>query len=153
MVLPSDSTKVFPSCVQTFLNKNSFLALVSICIRFWVRLSVMLTPVSFNFSLFLNTLFLILYLANLMMIGLDSFPFLSLPIRWLQSISISVRFSCKSSFKVPGTTVLVSSFSLSFTPCNKIQFLRECCSYLSMTVFKSSIWCKKYKKYNTRNFI
>ena len=37
--------------------KNSFLALVSICIRFWVRLSVILIPVSFNFFfLFLNTI-------------------------------------------------------------------------------------------------
>ena len=96
MVLSSDLTKIFPSCVQTFLNKNSFLALVSICIRFWVRLSVMLIPVSFNFFLFLNTLFLMLYLANLMMIGLDCLPFLSLPIRWLRSISISVSFFAKA---------------------------------------------------------
>ena len=35
--------------------KNSFLTLVRICIRFWVRLSVILIPVSFNF-LFLNTI-------------------------------------------------------------------------------------------------
>ena len=126
MVLSCDLTKIFPSCVQTFLSKKWFLALVSICILFWVRLLVMLTPVSFNFFLFLNTPFLILYLADLMMAGFDCLPFLSLSIQLLQSISISVRFSCKSSSKVSVTTVLVSSFSLSFTPCNKTQFLWEC---------------------------
>ena len=52
MVLSCDLIKIFPWCVQTFLNKNSFFALVSICIRFWVRLSVMLIPASFNFFVF-----------------------------------------------------------------------------------------------------
>ena len=111
MVLSSDLTKIFPSCVQTFLNKNLFLALVSICICFWVMFLVMLTTVSFNFFLFLNTLLPMLYLANLMMIGLDYLPFLRFPIRWLWSILIPVSFSCKSSFKVFVTTVSVSSFS------------------------------------------
>ena len=100
------------------------------------QFSILLIPVSFNFFLFLNTLFLLLYLANLMMIGLGCLPFLSLPIR---SISISVSFSCKSSFKVSVTTVFVSSFSLSSTPSTKIQFLHKYCSCLSMTLFKSSI--------------
>ena len=55
-------------------------------------------------------------------------------------ISTSLSFSCKSSFKVSVTTTLVSSFSLSFASCIKIQFLREYCLFLSMTLFKSSIF-------------
>ena len=136
MVLRSDLTKTFSSCFQTFSNKNSFLALVSICIRFSVRLSVMLTPVSFNFFLFLNYLFLMVYLASLMMIGLDCFPFSILPTRWLRSVS----FSWKSSFKISVTTVSGSSFSLSFTPYHKIQILREYCSFLLITLYKSSFF-------------
>ena len=149
MVCSSDLTELFPSCIQTFLNKNSFLALVSTCIRFWVRLLVMLISVSFNFFLFLNTLLLMLYIANLTMIGLDCLPFLSFSIHWLQSIwtslctqwlwsiSTSVSFSCKSSFKVSITTMLVFSFSLYFTPCTKMQFLLEYCSWLPITHYKS----------------
>ena len=100
MVLSSDFTKMFRSCVQTFLNKNLFLALVSICIRFWMRLSVMLIISVSKLFLFIKTVFLMLYLANLMMIDLDWLQFLSFPIRWLQSISASESFYCKSSFKV-----------------------------------------------------
>ena len=42
--------------------------------------------------------------------GLDCLPFLSLHIQWLRSISISVSFSRKSSFKVSVTKVSISSF-------------------------------------------
>ena len=103
-------TKIFPSCVQTFLNKNSFLALVSICIRFYERLSVMLIPVSFNFFLFLNTLFLMFRWQNLMMIGLDCLPFLSLLVRWLRSIWTSVSFSYKSSFRHNNIGIFILTF-------------------------------------------
>ena len=103
-------TKIFPSCVQTFLNKNSFLALVSICIRFYERLSVILIPVSFNFFSFLNTLFLMFRWQNLMMIGLDCLPFLSLLVRWLRSIWTSVRFSYKSSFRHNNIGIFILTF-------------------------------------------
>ena len=109
-----------PSCAQTFLNKNSFLALVSICIHFWVRLSSM--PNTDVFKLFLGFEYSVLYLANLIMISLNCLPFLSFPVQWLWSISTSVSFSCKSAFKVSVTTTLVSSFSLSFTLSTKMQF-------------------------------
>ena len=43
-----------------------------------------------------------LYMANLMMIGLDCWPFLSLPIRWLPSISTSIwAFLVKAHSRFP----------------------------------------------------
>ena len=118
MLLPSDFTKLFPSCVETFLNKTLLLAEVSICIRFWVRLLVILTAVSLNFVLLLNTLFLMLYLTNLMIIGLDWLPFLIFLIQLLWSISKSVSFSCKRSFKVYviARLLLHSHFPLDHAP-------------------------------------
>ena len=136
MILSSDLTF---SILYSNIFEYSFLVLVRISFGLGVRLSVMLTPVSFNFFLFLNILFLTLYLANMMLIGLDCLcfeVFLSNDFDLYQYLS----FSCKRSFKVSVKTVSVSSFSLSFTSCNKIQFLGKYCSCLSMTLFKSSIF-------------
>ena len=104
------------------------------CIRFWVRLSVILMPVSFNFFLFLTTV------SNVIFDKLDDdrpwlFALFKFPIRCLRSISTSVSFSCKSSFKVSVRTISVSSYWLSFTPCTKMKFLQKHCSCLSMTLF------------------
>ena len=106
--------KDFKKLRQGFVDKKarSTTALISSC--HWKNL------VPFCLFVSLNTLFLMLYLANLMMIDLDCLTFLSLSIQRLQSISKSVSFSCKSSLRVSVTAVSVSSFLLSFTPCNKI---------------------------------
>ena len=81
-------------CPNIF-NESLFLVFVSNCIRSWVRLSVMLIPVSF--SLFLKSLFLILYLANLIIKHLGCLPFLRFPIPWLWSKSSYVSFSSNGS--------------------------------------------------------
>ena len=72
MVLSSDLTF---SILCSNIFEYSFLALVRISFGLEVRLSVMLTPVSSNFFLFLNIIFLTLYLANMMLIGLDCLCF------------------------------------------------------------------------------
>ena len=153
MVLSSDLTKIFLSCVQRFLNKNSFLALLSIWIRFWVRLSVMPITVSFNFFLFLNTI------SNVISGKLDddrpwllalfksTYPMTSI------YINIYVSFSCKGSFKVSVSTTLVSSFLFAFTLCTKIQFLRECRSCLSITLFKSLIFLSIFLVFSSSSLI
>lgn len=101
MVFSSDLLKFFWSCDQTFLNKNLFLALVSIWIHFWVRLSVMLISVPFNFFLFLKTLFLMLYLANVMMIDLDCLPFLSFKSNGFNLYQYLWAFLAKAQSRLP----------------------------------------------------
>ena len=74
------------------------------------------------------------YLTNLM-IDLDCSPFLSFPIRWLRSISTSVSFSCKSSFKVSVTTTSVPSFSLPLhhaPECSFYESIAHACQSLNL---------------------
>ena len=86
-----------------------------------------------NTSVFQSTLCLMLYLANLIMIGLDCSPFSSFPIQLLGSKSTSLSFSCKSSFKISVTTTSVSSFSFSHVPkCNAYENIAHACQWLCL---------------------
>ena len=102
--------RILPSVVHTLVKPCSSLALFNCSIFLAVRLSVMLTPVPFNFILLAKAFFLVLYLVDLTIIGLGLCPSFFLPILWDLSISFSVISTSSFSFIVLRTRSSVSFF-------------------------------------------
>ena len=102
--------RILPSVAHTLVKPYSSLALFNCSILLAVRLFFMLTPVPFNFLLLAKTLFLVLYLVNLTIIGLGLCPSFFLPILWDLLISFSVISTSSFSFIVLRTRSSVSFF-------------------------------------------
>ena len=95
---------------------------------------------SFNFFLLSKIFFLLLYLASLMIIGLDFSPFLEFLMQCVLSISLSLKAKSKCSF-----IALIHSSSVfcyfSGIPCSSKQLCLEYCSCFSTASERSPTFC------------
>ena len=126
---------IVPSCDHTLLRVYPSLAFSNNLILFTVKLSVTLSPVPFNFFLFLYILLRVLYLTNFTINGrgLAFFKDLGLASLWDQSISSGLSVSSILCCSVLMIFSPVSSIVSSTIPCTKRQLRLEFCSCLSTT--------------------